>query len=88
MLRPAPFLESSRVGNLDDLADLARRATKTLNLLYDVLALDDLAEHDVLAIEPRGDYSGDEELRAVGIAPSIGHREQIRLVVFLLEILI
>ena len=31
------------------------------------LLIGDLAENDVLAIEPRGDDSGDEELRAVAV---------------------
>ena len=30
--------------------------------LDDVHALNDLAEHNVLAVEPRGNHSGDEEL--------------------------
>jgi hypothetical protein len=31
------------------------------------VALGHLAEHDVLAVEPRGDDGGDEELRAVAV---------------------
>lgn len=38
-----------------------------LNLLHNVIALEDFAEDNVTAIEPRSDGSGDEELRAVGV---------------------
>ena len=34
-----------------------------------------LTEDDVGTIEPRGGDSGDEELRAVGVLASVGHRE-------------
>src|SRR6266404_4170037 len=85
---PAPFLDGSRVGDLDDPLDLARRATKTLNSLHDFVTRHDLAEHNVLVIEPRGDNGCDEELRAIGIGSSIGHREQVRPVVFFGEVLI
>ena len=30
-------------------------------------------EDNVLAIEPRGDDSGNEELRAIGVLASVGH---------------
>jgi hypothetical protein len=39
----------------------------------------------VLAIEPRGDDGGDEELRAVGVGAGVGHREETRLGVAQLE---
>ena len=39
-------------------------------------AFNDLAENDVLAIEPAGHNSGDEELGAVGVLTSIGHGEK------------
>lgn len=48
----------------------------------------DLAEDDVTAVEPGGDNGGDEELRAVGVGPGIGHGEQERLVVGELEVLV
>ena len=49
--------------------------TKALYLLDDIHALNHLAEHDVLAIEPLGLGGTHEELGAVGVGSSIGHGE-------------
>lgn len=63
------FLVATAVddGGLDIGADGAGGGTETLDLLDNVhgLGISDLAEDDVLAIEPRGDNGGDEELGAV-----------------------
>jgi len=53
--------------NGDGLGGLAGLGADLLNGLDDVETLDDLAEDDVLAVEPRGLDSADEELRAVAI---------------------
>lgn len=79
---------NSAISNLDDLRGLARCSTETGNLIHEFLATNDLAEHDMLFIEPAGDHGRDEELRAVGVGASIGHREQIRAVVLQVEVLI
>lgn len=52
------------------------------------ILLGDLAKNDVLAIEPRGHDSGDEKLGAIGVGASIGHGEEVRLVVGELEVFI
>jgi hypothetical protein len=44
-----------------------------LDLVDNLPALEDLAEDDVTAVEPRGDGGGDEELRAVGVLAGVGH---------------
>ena len=49
--------------------------TKALYLLDDIHALNHLAEHDVLAIEPLGLGGAQEELRPVGVGAGIGHGE-------------
>lgn len=63
------FLVATAVddGGLDSGADGAGGGTESLDLLDNVqgLGISDLAEDDVLAIEPRGDNGGDEELGAV-----------------------
>src|SRR5919204_2394871 len=38
-------------------------------------ALDHLAEDGVLAVQPGRRHLGDEELRAVGVGPGVGHRQ-------------
>jgi hypothetical protein len=54
-------------GGLGSGADGAGRGAKGLKLLHDLHGgvISNLAEDDVLAIEPRGDNGGDEELGAV-----------------------
>src|SRR5262249_43546523 len=44
--------------------------------------VNDAAKDRMLAIEPGSGDVGDEELRAVGVGPGIGHREHTRPVVF------
>lgn len=45
-------------------------------------------EDDVLAIEPRGDDGGDEELGAVGVLAGVSHRQETGLGVLQLEVLV
>ena len=63
------FLVATAVddGGLDSGADGAGGGAEGLDLLDNLqgLIISDLAEDDVLAIEPRGDNGGDEELGAV-----------------------
>jgi len=71
-------LTSSNDGGLDVRADGTGGGAEGLNLLHDLhgVLVSNLAEDDVLAIEPRGDNGGDEELGAVareGIQVSKGN---------------
>jgi hypothetical protein len=67
----------------------ATAGAHSLNALDDVVkALNDLSEHSVLAIQPRGSNQGDEELRPVGVSTSIGHAKKTRGVVLDGEVLI
>lgn len=60
--------ELAALGDLDRLDRLVTLALlAVLNLLNDIIALHDLAENDVTAIEPAGDDGGDEELGSVGV---------------------
>lgn len=65
------FLVTTAVddGGLDSGADGTGAGAESLNLLDDLhgLLISDLAEDDVLTIEPRGDNGGDEELGAVAV---------------------
>jgi hypothetical protein len=83
------YLELSALLDLDsDLGLVARSFVAVLDLLDDIVAFEYLTEYHMLAIEPASDHSSDEELRAVGIAASIGHAEQTFLGVLELEVLI
>lgn len=59
-----------------------------LHLLNDLLAAGDLTEDNVLAVKVRSGDKGDEELRAVGVLTSIGHAQQVRLGVLVVEVLV
>jgi hypothetical protein len=50
--------------------------TVRLDLGDEVETLEDLAEDDVLAVQPRGLDGGDEELGAVGSGTGVSHREK------------
>lgn len=66
----------ARVDNLDGLVGaVVRRGGVSLDLLNEVHALENLAEHDVLAVKPGSVDGGQEELRAVGVLAGVGHRE-------------
>jgi len=67
-------LELAALGDLDRLGRLVARALgHVLDLVDDLEALEDLAEDNVLAVEPGGDGGGDEELGAVGVLAGVGH---------------
>lgn len=59
-----------------------------LDLANDALAIDNLAENNVLAIEVGGWNGGDEELATVGAGAGVGHGEQEGAVMLEVEILI
>ena len=69
------FLALATVSDGDLLGSLAGLGTKALDLLDDIHPLHNLAEHHVLAIQPLGLSGADEELGAVSVWSSIGHRE-------------
>ena len=52
------------------------------------VAVGDLAEDDVAAVEPGGHDGGDEELRAVRVGARVGHRQHEGLFVGQLEVLV
>jgi hypothetical protein len=61
-------LELAALGYLDRLDGLVACALgHVLNLVHDLVALEDLSENDMAAIEPAGDDGGDEKLGAVAM---------------------
>ena len=69
---------TARAASLDTLDDPLRLC----------IAVRDLAEDDVAAVEPGGDDGGDEELRAVGVGAGVGHAEHEGLLVREFEVLV
>lgn len=76
------------VGNGDLGSGLAGLGAFLLNCLDNVHAVNDFAEDNVLAVEPRGDDSSDEELRAVCVGSGVGHGQESRLGVLKVEVLV
>src|SRR6266540_4886766 len=66
--------------SLHDALPISRLGWRDANLLDDVHAVDDLAEHGVLAGQPFRRSEGDEELPAVGVRSTVRHREDAGLV--------
>lgn len=66
----------------------ARVGAVRLDLPDEVLTRGNLTEDTVLAVEPRGNDGGDEELRAIGVGTSVSHGEEERSVVTELEVLV
>ena len=81
-------LALATVSNDDLLGGLAGLGAEALDLLDNVHALDDLAEHDVLAIKPLGLGSAEEELASVGVGSGVGHGEDSRSRVLEREVLV
>ena len=70
--------------------DKGSRSIRTghLDLFDDAEPADDLAEDDVLVVQPVRLLRRDEELRSVGARPRVGHREDAGLGVLQLEVLV
>jgi len=73
-------------GTADSTASRANLLKSADELLGAVVC--DLTENDVLAIEPVGGNSGDEELRTVGVGTSVCHGQEVGAIVLLREGLI
>jgi hypothetical protein len=59
-----------------------------LNGLNNVHAFQNLAEDDMLTVQPGALNGSDEELRTVGVSASIGHGKQTRNAVLQIEVLV
>ena len=73
MCHDAERLALAAVGDDDLFRGLPGLGAEALDLLDDVHPLDDLAEHNVLAVEPRRGLERDEELAAVRVGACVCH---------------
>jgi len=83
------------VGKLAAIGDLdlsnraiTRGSLARLNSLDDFKSLEDLAEHNVLAIQPRGHNGSNEKLGPIGVGTGVSHRQKAGFIVLELEVLI
>jgi hypothetical protein len=60
-------LGGTRVNDLGGTADGTRAGTELLDVLNNIVSAGDLAEDNVLAVEPASLHGGDEELGAVAV---------------------
>lgn len=67
------LLELTALSNGDLGSGLTAGGTVGLDGLDGVVAVDDLTENGVLAVQPWTWDSGDEELRPVGVWAGVGH---------------
>merc|ERR1711864_5443 len=74
-LRLQSNLHLAAVSNNYFSRSLPRLRPKSLHLLHHIHALHHLSGHNVLPIQPLGLRGAEEELRAVGVRPCIGHRQ-------------
>jgi len=50
-----------------------------LHAIHNLVTLDNFAEDNVFAVEVWCGRGRDEELRAIGVGPTIGHRQEVLL---------
>lgn len=66
------------VSDLDSLRSLTALSAHTLDSLDNIHALNNLAEYNVLPIQPGARDRANEELRSIGVGTSISHGEDTR----------
>lgn len=81
-------LEHTAVSDDDLLGARSAAGANRFDGLDNLHSLDNLPEHDMLAIEMRGVHSGDEELGSVGAGSSVGHGEKADSVVTKLKVFV
>jgi len=85
---PGIHLELSRVSDGNLSRGLSALGSIAFDLLDDIHTIDDLAKNDVLSVQPLGLGGGQEELGAVGVSSSVGHRQHSRSRVLQLEVFV
>lgn len=82
------FFQFARVNNGDWFRRFAAARANSFDRFDDVHAFEHLAEHNVFAVEPARHHCGDEELRTIGVATGVGHRQQSRFRVLQFEVFV
>ena len=83
------FLQFTAVDNRHRLRGFAlRMRANLLHCAHNFETVDDLAKHDVFAVEPARLDRRNEELRAVRVGTSVGHRQQAGHSVLQLEVFV
>lgn len=87
---PSSRLAGGNNGGRSVVVYFARAGTGSLNSFNNLhrLVISDLTENNVLAIEPASHRRRDEKLRAISVRSRIGHGEESRAGVALVEVLI
>lgn len=67
---------------------IAAVGLETLDVADNVQAFEHLAEHDVVAVQPRGSNRRDEELSTIRVLASVGHAERAGFSVLQIERLV
>jgi len=81
-------LKLSRFGDGDFGTCTTGIAANLFNGLHDIHTRSDPSENDVLAVQPRGLGSAEEELASVGVGAGVGHGENSRSGVLLDEVFV
>ena len=59
-----------------------------MDRIDDILSLDDFTKDNVGTVKPLGRNESEEELRLIGVCSCVGHRKEVRLIVFEIKVLI
>lgn len=82
------FSQLAAVLHDDFLGGFAARRSVRLDFLHHIHTVGDDAEYDVLAVQPGRLHCRQEELAAVGVGTSVGHRQDSRASVLQREVLV
>merc|ERR1740117_54056 len=81
-------LKQAAIENGNFLLRLSAGGADGFDCCHDIHALNNLSEHNVAAVEPRGLHSGEEELGAIGVRASVRHAKDTSASVLEFEILV